>query len=237
MISYALIVPVINEGERLKKELKQIKKFTNLVDVVVVDGGSTDGSTDPEFLKSVGVKKKIDSPLGQSIQYQKGVLWALKMGYKGIITIDGNNKDDVSAIPAFTRALDDGYDYVQASRFVKGGKHQNTPGERIFFNRFIISPLLSLAAGFWYTDTPNAFRAYSRRYLLHPGVKPFRKIFRRYELLFYLTTRAHRLNLKTKEIPITRTYPETHIPTKIVGWKKIGDMWNIFKIALGFYNP
>lgn len=237
MNKYCLIIPVINEGERIQKELTRLKKYTGLVDIVVVDGGSTDGSVEPVFLKKVGVAKRIDSPLGQSIQYQNGFAWALKRGYRGIITIDGNNKDDVSAIPEFIQALEAGYDYIQASRFIKGGKHKNTPKTRVFFNRFIISPILSLAAGKWYTDTPNAFRAYSRKYLLHPQVKPFRKIFKRYELLFYLVTRANRLGLKTKEIPITRVYPETEVPTKILGIKKITDLWHILQISLGLYHP
>lgn len=237
MNKYALVIPVINEGERIQKELKELKKFSKIIDIVVVDGGSADGSVEDKFLKKVGVKKKLDSPLGQSIQYQKAFSWAFEKGYKGIITIDGNNKDDVSTIPEFIKALDEGYDYVQSSRFIKGGKHKNTPSDRIVFNRFVISPLLSLAAGHWYTDTPNAFRAYSKKYLLHPGVKPYRKIFKRYELLFYLTVRANRLGLKTKEIPVTRRYPKDHVPTKIVGWKKVGDMWNILKISLAMFNP
>ncbi len=237
MNKYVIIIPVINEGKRIQKELRELKKFTKIIDIVLVDGGSTDGSVEDSFLKKVGVTKKIISPLSQSIQYQHGFAWALRKGYKGIITIDGNNKDDVSAIPDYIKALNDEYDYVQGSRFIKGGKHANTPKGRIFLNRYLISPLLSLAARHWYTDTPNAFRAYSKRYLEHPKIKPFRKIFKRYDLLFYLTTRANRLGLKTKEIPVIRKYPKDHVPTKIVGWKKLLDMWNILKISLGFYNP
>lgn len=237
MNKYCVVIPVINEGERIQKELKELKKFTKIIDIVLVDGGSTDGSVENIFLKKVGVKKKLDSPLGQSIQYQKAFSWAFNQGYEGIITIDGNNKDDVSALPKFIKALDEGYDYVQSSRFINGGKHKNTPNDRIFFNRFVISPLLSLAAGHWYTDTPNAFRGYSKKYLTHPAVKPYRNIFKCYELLFYLTIRANRLGLKTKEIPVTRKYPKDHVPTKIVGWKRFGDMWNILKISLGVYNP
>ena len=180
MNKYALVIPVINEGKRIQKELKELKKFSKIIDIILVDGGSIDGSVENNFLKKIGVKKKLDSKLGQSIQYQKAFAWVFKNGYKGIITIDGNNKDDVSRVPEFIKALDEGYDYVQSSRFIKGGKHKNTPNDRIFFNRFVISPLLSLAAGYWYTDTPNAFRAYSKKYLLHPGVKPYRNIFKRY---------------------------------------------------------
>lgn len=234
---YCLITPVLNEGERIKNQLKKMKAFSKMVDIILVDGGSTDGSTQNTFLKKQGLRAKIETPRGQSVQMRAGLAWALKQGYEGVMTIDGNNKDDVSAIPKFIKALDEGYDYVQASRFLKGGKHRNTPQDRIFFNRFIISPLLSLAAHHWYTDTPLAFRGYSNKYLLHSKVQPFRNIFVRYELLFYMTTRAVPLGFKTKEIPTTRTYPKGEVPTKIVGWKKINDMINILKIALGMYNP
>ncbi|QQG47077.1 MAG: glycosyltransferase family 2 protein [Candidatus Woesebacteria bacterium] len=234
---YSLITPVLNEGKRIKDQLQKMKKYSKMVDIILVDGGSTDGSTNKTFLKRQGLRAVINTPRGQSVQMRAGLAWALKQKYEGIITIDGNNKDDVSAIPLFIKALDEGCDYAQASRFLKGGKHKNTPSDRIFFNRFVISPVLSLAAGKWYTDTPLAFRAYSKDYLLHPGVKPFRDIFQRYELLFYMTTRANRLGLKSKEIPTTRNYPKGEVPTKIVGWKKINDLLNIFKIVLGFYNP
>ena len=47
---------------------------------------------------------------------------------KGIITIDGNNKDDPEAIPHFIESLNKGIDFVQASRFIKGGKgRKNVP--------------------------------------------------------------------------------------------------------------
>lgn len=234
---YCVIIPVINEGERIKKQIIQMKKFTKIIDIIVVDGGSNDNSTDLTFLRKNNIKARIDTPIGQSVQLRAGFYWALKKGYGGIITIDGNNKDDNGSLPSFVDALNEEFDYVQASRFIKGGIHKNTPKERIVFNRYLISPLLSMSSGKWYTDTPNAFRAYSRKYLLHPKVKPFRKIFKRYELLFYLTTRANRLGLKTKEIATKRVYPKDHIPTKIVGIKKILDLINIFRIALGIYNP
>ncbi len=56
--------------------------------------------------------------------------FALEQGYQGIVTIDGNDKDDPQAIPRFILALSDGVDFVQASRFVAGGKAENTPLSR-----------------------------------------------------------------------------------------------------------
>lgn len=235
--TYCILVPVINEGERIMKQLSEMKAYSKQVDIVIADGGSTDGSMEKSFLKKQGVRAMLTGPKGQSRQMRIGLSWALRQGYDGVITIDGNHKDNVRVIPKFIKGLDEGYDYLQGSRFIKGGKHIHTPSDRIFFNRFVISPILSVAAGKWYTDTPLAFRGYSKAYLLHPEVQPFRDIFVRYELLFYLTTRANKLQLKSKEIPCIRSYPKGQVPTKIVGWKKVEDMLNIGKIALGFYNP
>lgn len=234
---YCLIIPVVNENLRIKKQLTKLKRYSDIIDIIIADGNSTDGSTNKSFLNKQKVRALLVGPKGQSIQLRYSIKWALEEGYEAIVTMDGNGKDDVSRITRFIKKLDEGYDYIQGSRFIKGGRHIYTPKDRIFFNRFIISPLLSLSAGKWYTDTPLAFRGYSKKYLTHPKVKPFRKIFNRYELLFYLTIRANRLGLKSVEVPCVRKYPKGKVPTKIVGWKKVIDIIHIFMIALGFYNP
>ena len=57
-----------------------------------------------------------------------------------------------------------------------GESSNNTPWERYWAVRLIHAPLISLAAGFHYTDTTNGFRAYSRRLLLDSRVAPFRHV-------------------------------------------------------------
>ena len=75
--------------------------------------------------------------------------YALRQGYDGILQIDGNNKDGFEAIPEFIKGLQEGYDYVQGSRFIKGGVATNTPWARWFGVRFLASPILSIGSGFW----------------------------------------------------------------------------------------
>ena len=50
---YAILIPVINEGERLLKELKRACKYNiaDYADIIICDGGSTDGSTDEANLR------------------------------------------------------------------------------------------------------------------------------------------------------------------------------------------
>ena len=165
--------------------------------------------------------------------------WSLQEGYCGIVTIDGNGKDNVEAVADFVEKLKIGYDYVQGSRYLPGGKAENTPLDRTIGNRLIHAPILSLAGRHWFTDTTNGFRGYSRRYLLDRRVAPFRDIFVSYELLFYLTARAGQLGFRVCQIPVCRSYPlgET-TPTKIHGWTgKMALMKQLLNAAAGKYRP
>ncbi len=153
--------------------------------------------------------------------------------------MDGNNKDDPSALPSFIKALESGIDHVQGSRYIRGGQAVNTPFLRHWGVRLMHAPLISWASGHPYTDTTNGFRAYSRRLLEDPRVAPFRDAFVGYELHYYLAIRAARLGFQVLEVPVTREYPAAgQTPTKISGWR---GNWSILKTLLkvvrGDYNP
>lgn len=217
---YCLVIPVINEGERLTGQLRKMADLghVGLVDIIIADAGSNDGSTDPATLGGLGVAALLvkRGPGKLSAQLRMAYAWALEAEYKGVITIDGNDKDGVETIPDFVAALDRGVDYAQASRFIEGGEGVNTPLARLLAIRLIHAPVLSLAAGKWLTDTTQGYRAYSSRYLLDPRVQPFRSVFYRYELLAYLSVRASQLGLQVVEIPTRRIYPDDRsTPTKI----------------------
>ncbi len=237
---YCICIPVLNEGEKIKKQLKKMLPFSKMADIIIADWGSTDDSTNPKFLKKMNVRSLLilKSPGKQGTQLRMAFSYALSQGYKGIIQIDGNNKDGVEAIPLFLKALDEGYDYTQGSRFIKGGRAINTPPMRYFAVRILAAPILSLGAGYWYTDVTNGFRGYSDKYLLHPQVKPFRDIFINYELNMYLTVRANQLGLKTKELPVERKYATGKVHTKISFFKgNFNFLLSQIKAAIGYYNP
>jgi dolichol-phosphate mannosyltransferase len=238
---YVLVIPVINEGERIRRQLTKIFELKPSADVIVADGGSTDGSLSVDFLRATGCRALLvkKGPGRLSAQLRMAYAWALDEGYHGIITVDGNGKDGIAAINGFVDKLDAGFDYIQGSRYISGGQAINTPIDRKIGGRLIHAPLLSLSGRRWYSDTTNGFRAYSARYLLDPRVAPFRNVFEDYSLLFYLTVRASQLGYRTTEIPVTRAYPKNEkTPTKISGWRgRIDIMKQLFAAALGRFNP
>ena len=240
--NYCIVIPVINEGDRISNFLKRLKQINvkSEADIVIVDGGSNDKSLGLAKLQSLGVCGLLTkiSRGRLSSQLRVGYSFALIMGYDGIITIDGNNKDDPCAIFNFISLLQRGYDFVQASRFIHGGYHRNTPLIRYLAIRLIHAPLLSLFAGFHWTDTTQGFRAYSRRCLLDQRIKPFRSIFLNYELLSYFNYRVPIIGLKCIECPSTRLYPKGKTPTKINTFKaNLMLIKTLIFTCLGKFNP
>jgi dolichol-phosphate mannosyltransferase len=215
---YCVAVFVINEGERIRGQLAAMRALADQVDIIVADGGSTDGSLAPDSLGDFRLRALLvkQGPGKLSAQMRMAISFALFEGYEGIVVIDGNGKDDVTAIPNFLALLDAGCDHIQGSRYIPGGEGVNTPLSRSIGVRLLHAPLMSLAAGRRYTDTTNGFRAYSRRLLTDPRIQPLRDIFMGYELHYYLAIRAARLGFKVMETPVTRRYPATgQTPTKI----------------------
>lgn len=240
---YCICIPIINEKGRIDVELARANKagVNILADIILCDGGSTDGSTNADILKELGVNTLLvkTGPGKQGAQLRMGFWWALQRGYEGIITIDGNNKDSIEDVITFIEKLDEGYDFIQGSRFIAGGQAINTPLSRHLAVKFIHAPVISITAREKFTDTTNNFRGYSRKYLTHPLVQPFRSVFKTYELLAYLSTRASQLHLKTCEVPVTRAYPnDGKIPTKISPVKGNAELMKILLAnAVGRYNP
>lgn len=238
---YCVAVFVINEGERVRAQLRGMAPLADQIDIVVADGGSTDGSLDVDTLGEFRLRALLvkRGPGKLSAQMRMAIAFALDEGYDGMVVIDGNGKDDFSAIPRFIELLDEGFDHIQGSRYVPGGRGVNTPLSRTLGVRLLHAPLITLAAGARYTDTTNGFRAYSRRLLADPRVQPLRDIFMRYELHYYLAIRAARLGFRVTETPVTRRYPKTgKTPTKISPIK--GNLLVLRTLAaavLGRFNP
>jgi hypothetical protein len=237
---YCFCLVVLNEGDRLRGQLARMQPRAGLADIIIADGRSRDGSTDPAYLESMGVRTLLTTDeRGLCTATRLAVAYALEQGYEGVVTCDGNGKDGVEALPEFLKLLDEGWDLIQGSRFARGGVHANTPLERQIAIRFIQAPLIALGGGFFYSDPTNAFRAMSRRFLADERVQPVRRIFVRFNLQIYFIYRAAQLRFRVREIPVVRVYPDDGtVPTKIVRWDaKLLVLRDLLQVVLGRCNP
>lgn len=238
---FLVCVFVINEGARIQNQLVKMGKFSDLLDIVVADGGSTDDSLEPAFLQTTKTMALL-TKTGKgklSAQMRMAFHYALQGGYRGVITIDGNGKDGLDAMPEFVRLLAEGYDHIQGSRYIPGGHHENTPIARHLALKILHAPLISLASKTHQTDTTNGFRAYSSRLLADKQIAVFREVFDTYELHYHLAIESGlRAKFKNIETPVSRVYPpKGKIPTKISPIRGSFQVLSIlFKAVLGKYK-
>ena len=238
---YAVVVFCINENGRVRAQLERMATLSDTADIIVADGGSSDGSLTLDSLDDFRLRalliKRDEGKL--SAQMRMAIGFVIEEGYEGMVVIDGNGKDDVSAIPRFLELLEEGYDHVQGSRYVRGGRGVNTPLARHIGVKLLHAPLISLASRRRYTDTTNGFRAYSRRLLIDQRVSPLREVFLGYELHYYLAIRAARLGFKVIETPVTRSYPKGEdVPTKIQGIRgNLAVLKTLANVVRGLYDP
>ena len=237
---YCFVPIVYNEGPRFINQLERMSKNAALADIIVAERRSTDGCTDPDLLKRCGVRALLttDEP-GGAASIRMGFAYALKEGYHGVVLIDGNGKDGVEALPQYLEKLDEGYDFVQGSRFMPGGLEKNTPLSRRVGIKLVMAPLVWLGSGFWYTDATNGFRGYSERLLRDPRVEPLRNCFVHFNVQYYLSVMAPALRFRVVEVPVERVYPDDgSVPTKVVGahrnWQAF---WEMVLTVFRHYRP
>jgi hypothetical protein len=237
---WAICVFVINEGEKVRKQLRAMKAYSGLTDLIVADAGSTDGSLTTDLMEEVNASALLvkTGPGKLSAQMRMAMDYCMAEGYDGMIVIDGNGKDGLDAIPSFVQALEDGWDHVQGSRFIPGGHHENTPVARYLAVNLLHAPLISLVSGFRYTDTTNGFRAYSRKLLLDPEIDVFRPCFDRYQLHYHIAIEAVKRGYRVREIPVSRIYPASgKTPTKIKGFGGLfAVLRQLFDVCVGKYR-
>ncbi|HEU0275866.1 MAG TPA: glycosyltransferase family 2 protein [Candidatus Udaeobacter sp.] len=207
---WAVFIFLYNEGAKLRHQLMRFPPDgKRSFDILVGDDGSNDDCASDQLMKDYGVTARVAllTNTGLSANMKAGLHWLLNQtNYRGVVFMNGNNKDDPEAISRFIDRIAAGYDYVQGSRFLLKSDSVDTPLIRRWAIRFLHAPLFSFAARRLMTDTTNGFRAFSLRFLRDPRVYIFQSCFQKYELEQYLAWKAIRLGFATCEIPVRRSY-------------------------------
>lgn len=206
-----------------------------LCDVVVMDDGSTDRT--PEIAAEAGVAC-IHHPTNQGAGAGIKSLYryGLDRGYDVIVLMAGNGKDDPDQIPRLVAPIqEDGYDYIQGSRYAPGGSAGHTPLQRAILIK-LLALFYRLVTGFPSTDPSNGFRAYKLSLLSDPRINVWQDWLDGYELEHYVNYLVLKLRYRVKEVPVTKVYPAqrgvrySHVRPFVDWWQGLKP---IFYLILG----
>ncbi len=155
-----VIIPAFNEEDSLPAVLATLRAGAPQYDVLVVDDGSDDRTSEVAIAAGVQVAR-LPFNLGVGGALRTGFRFAVRHGYERAVQFDADGQHDVDGLDALLAELDGGAEVVVGSRFVKGSERYRTGalrGGAMNVLRFT----LSLLTGLHFTDTSSGFRAYSR---------------------------------------------------------------------------
>jgi dolichol-phosphate mannosyltransferase len=227
------VIIVVNYEQELEiaRFLESLSAANTGLEVVVVDDGSKDRS--PTIAEKLGfqvIRHEVNRGVGAAIR--TGIQHARNAGrFEFVLIMSSNGKMRTAEIPiVINPILEDRADYVQGSRFAKGGR---SPSLSLFRGAAI--PAYSLLASALlrsrFTDITCGFRAYRLSLFDSPRVNLNQSWLDRYELELYIHYYACRLGLRILEVPVTIDYSHlaAHRKSKmrpITGW------WSLFRPLL-----
>ncbi len=187
--------------------------------VCVVDNGSTDGTKD-EALEAGAFVVQHPVNLGAGGGYRSGYMYGKLKGFDIVVELAGDNQDDPADIKhVVDHLLDGGYDYVQGSRWMSGGKTVNMTLSRTFLTQ-LYSLLFRMIYRTRVTDATNGFRAFRTAILDDTGINLWQQWLIQYELEPYLLIKVASLGYKLSEAPVKKIYhDEMEKNTKMVPFK------------------
>ena len=202
-----IIVPTYNERENLLRIVPRLLSLPVKVDLLVVDGNSTDGTgkmadelatKHPEVHVLHEAKK---SGLGRA--YLAGFKWALERGYEFIFEMDGDVSHDPDDIPKFLEAAkNQNADLVLGSRYTGGVRVLNWPLKRLLLSR-CAGIYVWVVTGMPFTDPTGGYKCFRRRALQAINLDTVRSD--GYSFQIEMTHRLWRDGFSVVEVPITFT--------------------------------
>jgi dolichol-phosphate mannosyltransferase len=143
-------------------------------EIVVVDDGSSDQTW------AILQRVRGDVPELQPVQNQgrHGFGMAIRCGLErftgdAVVIMMADESDDVRDVVQYWKLLNDGWDCVFGSRFMRGGGTIDYPAVKYLFNR-LANTFIRWLFNVRLNDTTNAFKAYRRTVIegIHPLIAP-----------------------------------------------------------------
>jgi glycosyltransferase involved in cell wall biosynthesis len=196
-----LLVMTLNEVEGMKAIMPQVDRSW-LDQIIVVDGGSTDGTI--EWARDAGYEVYVQKQRGFRHAYIE--VWPLVTG-DVVITFSPDGNSVPALIPALIEKMREGYDMVIASRYLPGAKSDDDDIVTGFGN-WLFTRTVNLLHRGHYTDVMVIYRAYRKALAQELGLDredayllPERLFSTKISWEPLLSVRAAKAGLKITEIP------------------------------------
>ena len=218
-----MIIPAYQEQAHIETVVKKVKAISSIDEAYVVDDGSSDKTAELAALAGAKViTHKVNMGVGAALR--DGFAVAQKDGMNVVVVMGGDDQDNPGEIPRLLKPIiEDGYDLVQGSRWLKGGSTVDIPLFRKITTK-AYAFILTICTRFRFTDGTNGFRAFKLSILEKINVKP--GWLNRYELEPYLLYKAVEYRLKIKEVGVTKSYFIEKGYTKMI---PVLDWWRILR--------
>jgi dolichol-phosphate mannosyltransferase len=200
-----IIVPTVNERENLPRMAQKLLSLQVGVDMLVVDGNSSDGTgkiADELAAKHPQIHvlhEKKKNGLGRA--YIAGFKRALENKYEFIFEMDCDFSHDPDEIPNFLKAAQNA-DLVIGSRYSGGVRVLNWPLKRLMLSR-CAGIYVWIITGMPFTDPTGGYKCFRRRALQAIALDAIRS--NGYSFQIEMTHRLWRGGFKITEVPITFT--------------------------------
>ncbi|MEW5894694.1 MAG: glycosyltransferase family 2 protein [Candidatus Omnitrophota bacterium] len=203
---YLVGICSLNEGEKIRRVVEKFNDY-ELYDVLIIDDGSDDGSIASMALNKNVTVLRNQRTRGAGFGVRQILEFASDGGYEACLFVSGNDKDNPGDIAKVVAAIEQGFDLVQGSRYLKGGGSGNMPVYRQLATRFVHPLLFSMLTARRITDSTNGFRGV--RISLYRDLREDLKQswLDQYELEPYLFYKAIRSGYRVCEVPVRKFYP------------------------------
>jgi dolichol-phosphate mannosyltransferase len=162
----SIVIPARNEEKCIAATVERLHLELEMRDVpheiIVVDDASTDGTLkvlgalEPRIAQLVVIKNEGPHGFGRAV-----IRGIDAMTGDAVVLMMADESDDCRDVVRYWTLLNEGYECVFGSRFMRGGGVIDYPPLKLFINR-MANLFVRTIFGFRLNDTTNAFKAYRK---------------------------------------------------------------------------
>lgn len=232
---FLIIIPTYNERDNVCVIIENIfKSLGNEVDILIVDGNSTDGTKDAVLkLKKRNIyliSQKEKNGLGGA--YKEGYAFAVKHDYEYIVQMDCDGSHPVKYIKPMLEKLKDNYDVIIGSRWVDSSMFVDMPNSRKLLSRGA-NYYIKLMFNWGLYDSTSGFKAINKKAAKILNSHDVASSGFSFQIEYLLL--MHKNNMKIYELPI-----EFHARLSGESKMNFGIIWeacvNVMKWSIEYRN-